>query len=70
MSAKQEAEALRRENDKLRLEGSKLERQVAEMQAELSSAKVTIHCSLSRLLACLTGLSLVITSRSASSAFL
>lgn len=45
MKAKQEAEALRKENDNFRLEGSKLERRVAEMQAELSSAKVTIYSS-------------------------
>lgn len=64
MNAKQEAEALRRENDNLRLEGSKLERQLAEMQAELSSAKVTIKCSSSRPLACLTGSSVAVTSRS------
>ena len=40
VKAKQEADALRKDNDGLRLEITKLERQAAELQSELASAKV------------------------------
>lgn len=42
MKAKQDADALRKENDGLRLEISKWDRQAAELKAELASAKVSI----------------------------
>jgi hypothetical protein len=42
VKAKQDADALRKENDGLRLEISKWDRQAAELKAELASAKVSI----------------------------